>query len=258
MTLSMCLIALSWQPEQEQRLQLVANRDEQHARKAASLAFWDDEPQILAGRDLREGGTWLGLNRRGSFAALTNYREPGAAKGRRSRGHLVADFLRADAAPLDYATSLSLQDYAGFNLLLGDGRSLVYLSNRDEGGPRELAPGIYGLSNALLDTPWPKLKLARDGLRAALGAGELTPERGLGLLRRRDPFPDDSLPDTGVGLVLERMLSPPFICTPVYGTRCTTWLSLGAESALICERSFDRAGHISGECREELHFQSGG
>lgn len=255
--LPMCLIALSWQPEQDQRLLLLANRDEQHARPAAPLAFWDDAPEVLAGRDLSEGGTWLGVNRQGRFAALTNFREPGAKSATRSRGHLVAEFLRGDMCPQDYASRVQPAAYAGFNLLLGDRETLVYLSNRDAAGARILPPGIYGLSNALLDTPWPKLRLVRDALRGALNGPALDPAQAMHLMQRREPFPDRELPDTGVGLGLERMLSPPFICTPVYGTRCTTWLSLSSTTARICERSFDPAGGVSGECEETLPLAGG-
>ena len=253
----MCLIALSWQPGSDQPLLLLANRDEQHARPAAALAAWDDAPHVLAGRDLSAGGTWLGVTRQGRFAALTNYREPGAAAGTRSRGHLVADFLRGELDPHHYAEQLQAeaQDYAGFNLLLGDSGQLIYLSNRAEGGPQSLRPGVYGLSNALLDTPWPKLLDLREGLRGLLGEESPPHDQALNLLMRREPYPDEVLPDTGVGLALERMLSPPFICTPVYGTRCSTWLRLARGEAELVERSFDASGKARGDVYHRIDLE---
>ncbi len=250
----MCLIALDWQPNSPIPLRLVANRDELHARPAAAAGFWDDAPDILAGRDLSQGGTWLGLHRSGAFAALTNYRDPKAPPGERSRGALVAEFLRQPQAPLDYAAAVHQQGtaFAGFNLLVGDRHSLAYVSNRDLQGPRLLAAGTYGLSNALLDSPWPKLRTVRDGLTALLGEAPVSAEAALALMARREAFPDHQLPDTGVGLSMERLLSPPFICTQIYGTRCTTWVELSLNQAQLVERSFDPAGRISGEVRETL------
>lgn len=251
----MCLIALSWQPGSDQPLLLLANRDEQHARPATALAAWAEAPHVLAGRDLSAGGTWLGVTRQGRFAAITNYREPGGRAGARSRGHLVADFLRGEQPPDRYAEQVEAQDYAGFNLLLGDTGQLIYLSNRAEGGPRSLHPGVYGLSNALLDTPWPKLLDLREGLRGLLNAESPPHEQGLNLLMRREPYPDAALPDTGVGLALERMLSPPFICTPVYGTRCSTWLRLGRAQAEVVERSFDASGKARGDVYHRIDLE---
>lgn len=253
----MCLIALSWQPDKSHPLILIANRDEQHARPTAALDFWSDAPDILAGRDLQQGGSWLGLARRGAFAALTNYRQPGTPSGTRSRGHLVADFLRGDQRPLDYAQEVAAQatQYDGFNLLLGDREQLVYYGNRAGSEAQLLPPGVYGLSNAVLDSPWPKLEAVRDGLAAELEADNSSPEPLMRLMLRREAYPDPELPDTGVGLTLERMLSPPFICTPVYGTRCTTWMRWDARGADVLERSYDPAGEVTGEVQRRMDWQ---
>ena len=253
----MCLIALSWQPEQPHPLVLIANRDEFHARPTAPLQFWDDAPDILAGRDLQQGGTWLGVQARRAFAALTNYRQPDAPAGSRSRGHLVADFLRGRTGALEYAREVAQQAdrYDGFNLLLGDGRQLVYFGNRAGAEPQVLGPGTYGLSNAELDSPWPKLQAARDGLAEALADEDTSVEQLMALLQRREPFPDEELPDTGVGLSMERMLSPPFICSPVYGTRCTTWMRWDAAGADVIERRFNPAGEVCGEVQRRLNWR---
>ncbi len=250
----MCLITFAWQPATQVPLQLVANRDEQHARPTAPLDFWVDQPQILAGRDLRAGGTWLGLNRWGHFAALTNFREPGVAASGRSRGHLVADYLQEQRDPLAHARQLQAEigSYAGFNLLLGNREQLVYLSNRSADTPRVLEAGVYGLSNALLNSPWPKLKLVREGLSAALREGKLGVEVAMQLMAYRQPFADHLLPDTGVARAVERMLSPPFILTPVYGTRCTNWLALHRQRAELIERSFDPAGAVTRQVEKAI------
>lgn len=256
----MCLIALHWNPESSWPLLLVANRDEQHARPTQPLGWWNDAPDVLAGRDLEAGGTWMGVNRHGQFAALTNYRERGAKKGLRSRGELVANYLKNPPSGdlLDYAAGLPTEDYAGFNLLLGDRARLVYLSNRDSRSPQAVSPGTHGLSNALLDTPWPKLVAVRDGLDAMVSNAELDASNMLSLMQRREHYPDAQLPDTGVGLVFERFLSPPFICTPAYGTRNTSCLRLGQRRIEFVERRFDPAGKISGETREAFELSSAG
>ena len=249
----MCLIALAWRRRPETPLLLLANRGEQHARPTAGLAFWEDAPEVCAGRDLQEGGTWLGVTRGGRFAAITNFREPRPVSGGPSRGQLVADFLRGENHPLDFARQIAGDRYAGFNLLLGtaDG-DLVYRSNRDAGGPRVLPPGDYGLSNGLLDDDWPKLCSARDGLTELLDAGERDPEAYFSLMASDQAFPDQSLPDTGIGQEFERLLSPRFIRTPSYGTRCTTILAVGPRRVRIRERRFDPAGRISGEDEERF------
>ena len=237
----MCLIVVGWHVHPNYPLVVAANRDEFHARPTAAAAHWADAPQVGAGRDLEAGGTWLGIATGGRFAAVTNVREPGQPPGRRSRGALTADFLRTDVSAAEYATSIDGQAYAGFNLLLGDTQSLWYLSNRD-GPPRALLPGIYGLSNRSLDTPWPKLVQARTVFAEALRA--LPDETALfEVLADRSTVADTDLPSTGVPLAWERLLSAIFVCSDNYGTRASTLVlqDTTGRSTLI-ERSFDASG----------------
>jgi uncharacterized protein with NRDE domain len=167
----MCLILIAWQAHPDYPLVVAANRDEFFARPAAAAAFWPEAPQVLAGRDLEAGGSWLGISREQRFAALTNYREGGrVATNARSRGALVADFLSGHASPSAYLAQVAARavDYNGFNLFVADGQCLAYYANRGDSPPRFLSPGIYGLSNHLLDTPWPKLATAKASFAEAL------------------------------------------------------------------------------------------
>jgi uncharacterized protein with NRDE domain len=240
----MCLILVAWRVHPAYRLVVAANRDEFFARPTAAAAFWADHPDILAGRDLQDGGTWLGVSRRNRFAALTNYRDPGHhLAGRPSRGRLVADFLGSALSPdewLDAATADAAR-YNGFNLLLGDGRILHWFSNVT-GERRELAPGIYGVSNHLLDTPWPKVQAAKSGLSAALAA--LPDEiQLLELLRDDRPHPEETLPRTGVSLEWERLLSSAFVRAPDYGTRSSTLVMIDAAGkAIVDEQTWLEGG----------------
>lgn len=216
----MCLIVVGWHGHVDYPLVVAANRDEFYARPTADAAVWPDAPNVFGGIDLEAGGTWLGITRNGRFAAVTNVREPGMAKGRVSRGVLTRDFLLSEAQAIDYARGLAGQDYSGFNLLLSDGETLVYCSNRD-GEPRRLSPGIYGLSNHLLDSPWPKLLAARQRFAAALPA--LPDESALFALLADDTIVADAeLPQTGVSLEWERRLSAIFVKSENYGTRAST------------------------------------
>ena len=220
----MCLIFAAWRRHPDYRLVVAANRDEFYTRPTAAAGFWDDAPNVAAGRDLEAGGTWLGVTREGRFAALTNHRGPSArAAGAPSRGHLVADFLRGRQAPRAYVDALAARagDYQGFNLLVGDERALHWLSNRDA-APRALEPGVYGISNALLDTPWPKVTRGKAAFARLLARRPLDVEALFDLLADRAPAADTDLPDTGIGLPRERALSPMFITTEDYGTRSST------------------------------------
>lgn len=237
----MCLIVVGWQVHPTFPLVVAANRDEFHARPTAALARWSDVPQVIAGRDLEAGGTWLGMTEGGRFAAVTNVREPGMPKGERSRGELTRDFLTGSQPALDYAAAIDGPRYSGFNLLIGDGQTLVYRSNRD-GGARVLPPGIYGLSNHLLDTPWPKLVRARTNFGAALPA--LPDDAALfDLLADRSLAADPDLPQTGISLAWERLLSAVFVQSPDYGTRASTvaWRT-AAGNVRIHEKSFGPDG----------------
>lgn len=234
----MCLIALAWQAHPDYPLLVAANRDEFYTRPTAPARFWEEAPELLAGRDLKDGGSWMGVTRQGRFAALTNVREPGAATGRLSRGLLVADFLKGGLAPMAYLQQVAAQaaDYGGFNLLVSDGHALACYNNR-HGLPFVLGPGIHGLSNKQLDTPWPKVRKLKAGLAAKLGAGA-PPAVLLSLLADDSTPPDAELPDTGVGLALERMLAPCFIRSPAYGTRASTVLRMGGGRVEFVEQSF--------------------
>lgn len=222
----MCLILLALGAHPDYRLVLAANRDEFYDRPTAPAAPWADAPEVIAGRDLRAGGTWLGVTRCGRWAAITNHRDgPDTLARPPSRGALVGDYLRGAAAPDAYAAELtrSMHEYAGFNLLIGDAASAWWISNRapDLAGPIE--PGIHGLSNALLDTPWPKVVRGRSEMEMLLASDRHPdPERLLKLLLDRTYAADHALPETGVGRDLERALSASFIATPDYGTRSST------------------------------------
>ena len=229
----MCLLTFHWNQHPTHALILAANRDELYERPTAPAHFWDDAPHVLAGRDESAGGTWMGVTRTGRWAALTNVRaldirdpKPDAP----SRGHLVADFLTGTASPQEYMTAVSDRGdrYNGFNLLVGTLDACLYYSNHD-GTVRTVSTGTHGLSNHLLDTPWPKVKRSTRRLRQAVETANghaPDPEGLLDLLDDRTPAPDHALPRTGVGLETERMLSPPFIESPDYGTRASTVLLL--------------------------------
>lgn len=245
----MCLIVFAWRPEHPQPLLLAANRDEFHARPCQALGEWPQAPGLLAGRDLQGGGTWLGVDAAGRFAALTNIRDPGQQEGARSRGELVADYLQGGLTPADYLQQIRarLDSYSGFNLLLGDRQRLYHLNSREAEG-RALEAGVYGLSNAGLDTPWPKLLRAREALRQRLD--QANPDTLLELLADREQAVDTQLPQTGVSLEVERLLSSVFIASPGYGTRASTALILQADGGQqIVERSFGADGRQTGEVR---------
>ncbi|MDP2226734.1 MAG: NRDE family protein [Moraxellaceae bacterium] len=246
----MCLIALAWQANPDYPLIVAANRDEFHHRPTTPARFWEGAPDVLAGRDLAAGGTWLGITRHGRFAALTNVREPGAPQGRRSRGLLVSGFLEGHDSPQDYAAAIASTgtDYSGFNLLVGDRDNLWWVSNR-AAAPEAVAPGVHALSNHLFNTPWPKVQRARDGLAGMLGAPSTTAL--FSLLADDRAAPDDELPNTGVGLAMERMLSPPFIRSGGYGTRCSTVVLAGQQRIRFAEQTFTPEG--TGE-RSEFSF----
>ncbi len=236
----MCLLALAWQMDPEWPLVVVANRDERHDRPAATLSCWSDS-RIVAGRDLEAGGTWMGLTGDTRWAALTNVREPGLKPGGGpSRGGLVTEFLQSEDSPQAFYQrhAASFKDYAGFNLLLRAGDQLGLLSNR--GSPLQiLPPGVYGLSNAALNTPWPKVQRLRAQLQAGLPAVRT---HWLQWLSDRQTAADAELPDTGVGLEIERLLSAVFIANPVYGTRCSTLVLQGRGEWEIQEQSWTPHG----------------
>lgn len=245
----MCLIIFAHQALDRYPLVVAANRDEFFTRETAEAAFWSsDHPDVLGGRDLLAGGTWLGLSRQGRFAAVTNIRDPSQLEVKpRSRGELTREFLTGAQSARDYCRDLEqhFDDYAGYNLLVSDGRDLCYVNNL-HGRIEVLEPGIYGLSNGLLNNDWPKVRRGRERLASLLEQPELLKTDALlGLMADRQPASDDELPDTGVPLELERKLSSAFIHNPerLYGTRCSSAVILSAEGRhRFSERNFDDQG----------------
>jgi uncharacterized protein with NRDE domain len=251
----MCLVLVVWRKHPRYTCLVAANRDEFHARPTVAAAWWPDRPQILAGRDLEAGGTWLGLSRSGRFAALTNYRDPEQRRSQApSRGALVTSLLESGATvteSLAYLREVGA-NYNGFNVIFSDGERLgIYESVRGSG--RELAPGIYGLSNHLLDTPWPKVQNAKSRLESALADLRDTAPL-LALLRDDRPAPDAQLPQTGMSLEWERLLSSAFVRAPDYGTRCSTIIRIDIRGrAYFDEWSWNSAGEDVG--RISLQFE---
>jgi uncharacterized protein with NRDE domain len=243
----MCLIVFAWRPDHAQPLIVAANRDEFYARPSLPLAQWPEAPHVYAGRDLEAGGTWLGLGANGRFAALTNIRDPHRPPGRKSRGELVAGFLTGDVSIDDYLTDVVARspEYGGFNLLVGNKNELWHFNARATEAVM-LPPGIYGLSNAGLDTPWPKLLRAKAAVSEVLDDPQ--PQALLALLSDAQTAPFAELPDTGVGLATETLLSSVFIASQSYGTRASTALIVQADGARhMVERSFGPYGGHLGE-----------
>jgi uncharacterized protein with NRDE domain len=253
----MCLIVVAWKSHPRYRLVVAANRDEFHERPAAPLGWWSEDARVLAGRDLQAGGAWLGVSRSGRFGAVTNFREleRAPAPDAPTRGRLVPDFLAADGAPEDFvaATSAAADRYAGFNLLLSSPGSLHYWSNRVAGPARALAPGIYGLGNHLLDSPWPKLVRVRAGFAGVIEAGEADVAAIFDLLADRDPAPGEAMPSAGLPPDLETALSSPFVLHERYGTRCSTVVLVAHDGhTTVAERRFDPSGALTGATRLEF------
>ncbi len=239
----MCLILLAVDTHPLYRLIIAANRDEFYERPTAPAAFWADAPDLMAGRDLRSGGTWLGVTRTGRIAAITNYRDPRQVKPEApSRGDLVSSFLTGSMVIEDYLQFLQREGaaYNGFSLIFGDPGRLAFFSNRD-GEPRTLEPGIHGLSNHLLDTPWPKVARGREALERVVAKGAtVQAEELFAILADRAVAADSLLPDTGVGIELERLLSPLFTVAPTYGTRSSTVILIDRENRVFfSERTFN-------------------
>ena len=246
----MCLLIFAHRVARHYPLVLAANRDEFHARPTARAHFWPEFPQLLAGRDLEQGGTWMGVTREGRFAAVTNYRDPArTAPAPRSRGELPVDFLVGDDSPDTFLARLRERggDYAGFNLLLGDGDDLWYYSNSSAGEePRLLDPGIYGLSNAQLDTPWPKVANGKEKLGELLENGPVADHDSLAeVVGNRDMAEPRELARQGLEGDMDRLLSAQFIVTGSYGTRSSTTLWRDRGGAVHWrELSYDGAGRL--------------
>ena len=246
----MCLLALAWKVHPRWQLLMAGNRDEFHARPTAGLAAWPaPDLGVLAGRDLRSGGTWAGVGREGRMAVVTNVRDPLARQTGPSRGALVADYLRGSGSAAACADTLAgnAPAFAPFNLLLADRESCQFLGNH----PLlrlSLAPGIHGMSNGPLDAPWPKTLALKAAMRAWVDAGRDDPAPLWAALADEHRADDARLPDTGIGLERERWLSSAFIRSPEYGTRASTVIALDAQGqGFIRERRFDPSGACVGE-----------
>jgi len=235
----MCLIVFAWRVIPGLPLVACANRDEFYDRPATPAGPWPDAPNIIAGRDLQGGGSWMGVTKTGphgpKFAALTNIRAPNERRtDAPTRGALVADFLKGDLDAPAYLERIAPQAdaYNGFNLILGDAAGMVWFSNRAGADPRNgraLEPGIYGVSNGLLDAPWPKVVRTKATFASLLLQG--APEEAyFEMLADTTRAPDMRLPDTGVPLDLERQLSAVCIEIPGYGTRTSTVVKLYADA----------------------------
>lgn len=254
----MCLIALAWRTHPAYPLIVAANRDEYFGRPSAPADFWDDHRGVLAGRDLEAGGTWLGITLEGRFAALTNYRNPADRRtGVPSRGALVSDFLTGKAGPSSYVKEIekTAAIYNGFSLLVGDDESLWFISNRG-GGPLRVEPGIHGLSNHLLDTPWPKVERAKARLAKQLENPSFDAGAAFELLNDTERAPNADLPSTGVSLELEERLSAiRILAAGGYGTRCSTALCFGKGGRVeFHERTYLEDGGVRGTVSYRLTF----
>jgi uncharacterized protein with NRDE domain len=255
---AVCLVLIALDSHPDYSLIVAANRDEFYDRPTAPAEFWADAPSVLAGRDLKAGGTWLGIDSKGRLAAVTNYRQGRReSEAPRSRGHLVSDFLTREMGAREHMERVRREAdlYNGFNLLTYDTGGLFYYSNR-EGRVHSLAPGVYGLSNHLLDTPWPKVVSGKSAFGALLRseASELTDQLFALLLDRARPA-DDLLPATGIGQEWERLLSSAFIVSADYGTRSSTVMLLARDGRIVfVERSFCAGGIAGAEMRFEFQI----
>jgi uncharacterized protein with NRDE domain len=246
--MNMCVVALGWHVSDQWSLVLIGNRDEYHARPAAPLSSWNDDSGIVAGRDLQSGGTWLGVSEQGRLAVITNVRHPdGPDSALRSRGELVTGALTKGAHSLEDMNGAA---YNQFNLIVADGDALTFRSNHPDAVQRAMNPGLYGVSNGGFDEPWPKVSFLKQGLALWFTRGDPDVDGLFALLANdaasgRDvgPLPQD------MGLI-EAQDTPAFVRHPLYGTRCSTVVTIGADgNAFIAERSFNAAGQVIGEVR---------
>ncbi len=247
----MCLIVLAYAVHDSYPLLLSANRDEYYERPTRPAHFWQDHPTLLAGRDCQAGGTWLGATRGGRVAAITNFRdmENGASPMQHSRGELPVNFLLGDKTPQEFLCQLQsvAHQYAGFNLLVGTGKQLWYYSNRGP-EPKQLDPGYYGLSNHLLDTPWPKLTKGKDNLREVVRNNPST-DALLATIAQREPLIDEA-----EATEIESLLSAQFIASDLYGTRATTAVLINSGGILtFTEQNYEPKGLAAG--RESFSFR---
>ncbi|SHG18925.1 NRDE family protein [Ornithinibacillus halophilus] len=249
----MCLINFQFHDHPQYKLIVAANRDEFYKRPTASAHFWEDEPVILAGRDLQQMGTWLGVTKQGRFAALTNFRHPDhMGTGGKSRGEIVKNYLSEDLSTEEYITQLrsSKEDFVGYNVLVGSPEELFYYNNVED-TITKIEPGTYGLSNHFLNTPWPKVVKGTQNLKNYTKDTSKVDEAKLfELLLDAEESAEEELPNTGIGRELEKKLSPLFIKLPDYGTRCSTVLTIDYKNNLtFVERNYEH-----GILKEEKQF----
>jgi uncharacterized protein with NRDE domain len=247
----LCLIVVAWRAREDLPLVVAANRDEWRERPTAPAAWWPDHPELLAGRDLRAGGTWMGITKSGRFAAVTNFRDPSEKRSTaRSRGELATQFLLGSDSPARFLSNLSARahDYNGFNLILGDAGTLFYYGSR-EGEPRAIEPGVHGLSNHLLDEPWPKVVRARLAMEEALALKDPAPTL-FEMLSSTQGVSDEELPATGVPVEWERRLAAALITGEDYGTRASTVLTVARDRSFrFEERTLDGRGQVVATAR---------
>tara|TARA_R110002167_G_scaffold236325_12_gene441534 strand:- start:1580 stop:2368 length:789 start_codon:yes stop_codon:yes gene_type:complete len=261
----MCLIVFNWQPNSHRPLTLAANRDEFHKRASLDAHFWEDHPNVFAGRDLEKQGTWLGLSKNNNascfrMAALTNFRRIDSQQYLHSRGEITRNFLVSKQPALDYAQEILFSQYAGFNGLFFDGKSLIYCHHGIDTKPviYSLDKGIYGLSNAKLDSPWPKSEKTKAALQTIdkNGGHDTVANQLLNILKDDTQADDSLLPNTGIGIEFERLLSPAFIISPSYGTRTSSVVIINQEKdkqmAYFKERQFSNKGENIRELSKEL------
>ena len=233
----MCILFIAYHKHPKHPLIVLANRDEFYDRPTAPAARWADHPTVTAGRDLVAGGTWLGIANGGRFAAVTNYRDANRPQGTHSRGRLVADFLIGGGGAEEYIELVADESerYSGFNLVVADAGGLHYFSNASGEEPRKLDAGVYGLSNHLLNTPWPKVSSGVAAFERFIGDEEISRQAAFALLSDENLASDNELPDTGIGLDKERLLSSIFIRSPIYGTRSSTLVLADQDRELSLE-----------------------
>jgi uncharacterized protein with NRDE domain len=252
----MCLVVFAYNSHPNYKLIFAANRDEFYNRPTEQAEFWKDHPSLLAGKDLKAGGTWMGITKSGKFAAITNYRDVTNIKeDAPTRGKLVSNYLLGKLSAEKYYNSVKsdLLRYNGFNLILGDIKNLYYFSTHIE-GLRKLVPGVYGLSNAVLDTPWPKVQESKNQLAKLMEQKELHAWELLNLLSDTREAREKDLPDTGVGLEWEKVLSSVFIQSPEYGTRCSTAIHIDNNNNVrFAEKTF--YGHQGAFSNKDYNFK---
>lgn len=236
----MCLIVFACQAVPGYRLVLAANRDEFYERPTLPARFRGENSEILAGKDLVAGGTWLGIHKKGCYAALTNYRDMSSHNpDAKSRGHLVKNYLENDKGTKKYLESIhNAADYNGFNLIAGDPKGLYHFTNQTMKTTR-IQPGIHGISNAVLNTPWPKVKQSKEKFQELIENRTLSEEKLFKLLLNTKTYPEESLPKTGLPAEMEKSVSSIFIISPDYGTRCSTILFIKDDGSVrFVERTF--------------------